>query len=212
MGNSAGSKNIKDIGNIITITGFNIWVLASSLFTTVGGVVSLYAANNEIGTCRRGVEIAALVLQCVAELFCVIALIVGVVDTYCKKKTKPFHQIYKNVATGPQRPTWQGTLQAVILFAVNAICIIMVVLIYVYDACFTFAYSAIYISTGVIGSFLISCVTSFELDKVKKEQPDPHETQNSSAGTINQYWKQMQQKQRLQYPVPIRPLRIQTRP
>ena len=62
-----------NIFGLFSITIFNIWLLLSTLCTTVGGIVSLYGTD-KFEYCRPGIQIGATVLQGLSVVFCLFAL------------------------------------------------------------------------------------------------------------------------------------------
>ena len=130
----------------ITITPFNFWVLLSTLFTTTGGIVSLYGTD-PTGTCRLGVEITAVALQGVAVIFCLIAIAIAGWNTHSNeniKKSYAPNQKFLGWHWKPKKPRNREIIQALILIIANIACLIMAILILVDRQCTVFVYNAVY--------------------------------------------------------------------
>lgn len=151
------------------ISYFNLWLLVSSLFTAVGGVVSLYGPNGS-DDCRVGVEIAAIILQGIAVIFCLIAITSAAWNFNYETNIKNSSVKKQKRDSKLRRDKVKNThvIQALILIVVNIVSLIMVVIILVTKGCNEFIFNTVYNIFGIAGSFIINLIT---LIKLKKNKP-----------------------------------------
>ena len=140
-------------------TAFRLGLLISTFFTTVGGIVSLYAMNKD-RTCRHVVQITALVFQCIALVACLLALITTAWPQ--KPQTTPFKPspsrrglpgLVRLHVINQHQNSRRSIIQTFVLIVVNIVCLIMIVLLYVNNA--------VYNIFGFLGSFLIAVLETF---------------------------------------------------
>ena len=194
------------------VTPFDLLVLVSSLFTTVGGILSLYGTD-KFGSCNNRIAQAAIAVQSVAVLLCLLAIVITGWNS--RSEANPSKSPVQD--RGPclfilsKRTTNPGLIQAFVLTIVNIVSLVMVTLIWVQSGCNNFVYNAIYNIVGILGSFIITFLASLQPSENKNNsngstlsQPvnqvrDPH------AGTLHQYMTRNLHIQRRQYPVSNRP-------
>ena len=167
------------------ITWFDLWVLCSSLCTTVGGILSLYGTD-KFGDCRFGLEVAATVIQGIALIFCLIAITIAAWKT--RDRINARGSSLRNSKTDSfSMPVITTThhsnskvLQVLILLIVNIASLLMVIIILINRGCSSFVYNAIYNIFGVVGAFIIQLIASFKRPyDAKQSEPSRSTTTNN---------------------------------
>ena len=164
MSNTLSSSQEVQHYIVIFIAYHDLWMLISALFTSAGGILSLYGVDGEGGSCRREIGIVSIILQGIALVFCSIALATGAWKIYPQIKFRGNH-----LNTNKKRTEQNAIIQSGILIVVNIVCLIMVVLILVTEGCNHFGYTAVYNIVGTAGSFLITLILSFELQRIQHD-------------------------------------------
>jgi ABC-type maltose transport system permease subunit len=184
---------------------FTVLALLSTLFSSVAGIVALYEAEAKRG-CRPGIGTAIMVLQGIATLlgYAAICIALGSEFEGSNKVSSVTCMRYDfSITTNTSKPT--ALLVALTLFIETGICYVMAGLILRDqmrdEGCGNVTWNSIYNGTAIIGACIVVLLTSFPIKKHREEQ-DVHHHQYSRAPTLSEYYRQRQQKQRQQNPVP----------